>query len=171
MFLKPTDGFEFSLFSTASKKIKIEEPGGGNELEIPTFANVDNKRPDSYYLVDDSDTTRRRQLEASAISGEDLLAQASTPWPGMAMPWKVIHIPSKQPPTKRNKPSKKRREILRQRLEKKQKITQATSSFKNGKIFNWRFYRKQDWTAPKQKSNAKTQYDQVHKLPKHVKNF
>ncbi|KAK9387373.1 hypothetical protein V1515DRAFT_615691 [Lipomyces mesembrius] len=156
------DEFEFSLFSTATKIVRIEDA----PIEGPDFAQaapvaplvVSNKRPDEYYFVNDkscpftfiySDEARIQRIQSCAISGEDIIAQSTIPWPGMQMPWRVIHIPSPTSATKRKKSSKKRRLILKQQTERQQSAPVKTTPFKNNDMRNWKFYNIKTKPKPK----------------------
>ncbi|KAK9359244.1 hypothetical protein V1504DRAFT_441469 [Lipomyces starkeyi] len=168
------DEFEFSLFSTATKIVRIEDA----PIEGPDFAQpapvaplvVSNKRPDSYYVVNDKyvpsvhtiakigncqftgkyrDEARIQRIQSCAISGEDIIAQSTIPWPGMQMPWRVIHIPSATTATKRKKPSKKRRLIIKRQLERRQSAPVKTTPFKNNDMRNWKFYNFKTRPKPK----------------------
>ncbi|KAK9366570.1 hypothetical protein V1509DRAFT_673295 [Lipomyces kononenkoae] len=141
---KILDEFEFNLFSTPTKIVRIEEtpigPPESAKAEPVAPLVVHNKRPDSYYYSDHKDESRRQQVASCAISGEDIISQSATAWPGMQMPWRVIHIPLPTTTTKRKKASKKRRMILKQRAERRQSESVKTTPFKNNDIRNWRFY-------------------------------
>ncbi|KAK7208149.1 hypothetical protein BZA70DRAFT_37842 [Myxozyma melibiosi] len=147
------DEFEFSLFSTATSVVKIDEPEPQTSIlatgleDIPQApAVVDNKRPASYYFTDDSDETRKRQIESCAISGQDILTQSTQPWPGMNKPWRVIHLPLNPPrliSKAKAKPSKKRRALLKAQAEKRAERAESAKGFKDGKLRNWKFY---DWS-------------------------
>ncbi|KAJ8100765.1 hypothetical protein POJ06DRAFT_268344 [Lipomyces tetrasporus] len=138
------DEFEFSLFSTEAKVVKIEDA----PIEAPDSAQaepvaplvVTNKRPDSYYFVNDSDDARIQRIQSCAISGDDIIAQATMPWPGMQRPWRVMHIPAPSAATKRKKPSKKRRMILKQRAERRIAAAAGATPFKKNDTRNWIFY-------------------------------
>ncbi|KAK9245124.1 hypothetical protein V1506DRAFT_459783 [Lipomyces tetrasporus] len=153
------DEFEFSLFSTEAKVVKIEEA----PIEAPDSAQaepvaplvVTNKRPDSYYFVNDryvspvqaialmrkkNDDARIQRIQSCAISGDDIIAQATMPWPGMQRPWRVMHIPAPSAATKRKKPSKKRRMILKQRAERRIAAAAGATPFKRNDTRNWIFY-------------------------------
>ncbi|KAK9430851.1 hypothetical protein V1505DRAFT_406044 [Lipomyces doorenjongii] len=168
------DEFEFSLFSTATKIVRIEDAA----IEGPDFAQaapvaplvVSQKRPDEYYFVNDkyvasvhtianirncqftgiySDEARIQRIQSCAVSGEDIIAQSTVPWPGMQRPWRVIHIPSPTTATKRKKSSKKRRLILKQQTERRQSAPVRTTPFKNNDMRNWKFYNIKTRPKPK----------------------
>ncbi|KAK9374247.1 uncharacterized protein V1513DRAFT_459017 [Lipomyces chichibuensis] len=168
------DEFEFSLFSSATKIVRIEDA----PTEGPDFAQaapvallgVSNKRPDSYYFVNDKhlrDEARIQRIQSCAISGEDIIAQSTIPWPGMQMPWRVIHIPSPTTTTKRKKSSKKRRLILKQRTERRQSGAVKTTPFKNNDMRNWRFYNIKTRPKPKfekRSGKVKEKHQKPHKI-------
>ncbi|KAK9486201.1 hypothetical protein V1527DRAFT_464105 [Lipomyces starkeyi] len=147
------DEFEFSLFSTATKIVRIEDaPIEGPDSAQPALVAplvVSNKRPDSYYVVNDKDEARIQRIQSCAISGEDIIAQSTIPWPGMQMPWRVIHIPSATTATKRKKPSKKRRLIIKRQIERRQSAPVKTTPFKNNDMRNWKFYNFKTRPKPK----------------------
>ncbi|KAK9234992.1 hypothetical protein V1525DRAFT_428133 [Lipomyces kononenkoae] len=165
------DEFEFNLFSTSTKAVKIEDtpirPAEPTATEPVAPLVVNNKRPDSYYYRDDKyvsfhtnskkiciyiicrDEVRLQRVSSCAVSGEDIISQSTTSWPGMQMPWRVIHLPLPTTATKSKKPSKKRRLILKKRAERRQSEPVKTRPFKNNDIRNWRFYNTQQTPKPK----------------------
>ncbi|KAK9378771.1 uncharacterized protein V2V93DRAFT_375006 [Kockiozyma suomiensis] len=147
------DEFEFSLFSTSTSIVKIQESEPQASIletgleDIPRAPTVViNKRPDSYYLVDDQDKIRKQQIASSAISGSEILLQSKIPWPAMSQPWRVLHLPllPTSPKSKaKSKPSKKRRLLLKEQTAKRLDRASASKTFKDGKLRNWKYY---DWS-------------------------
>ncbi|KAK9324905.1 hypothetical protein V1517DRAFT_351020 [Lipomyces orientalis] len=176
------DEFEFSLFSTEAKVVKIEDAPleGPDSAQAEPFAplGVANKRPDSYYFVNDryvspvqaialDDDARIQRIQSCAISGDDIIAQATILWPGMQQPWRVMHIPAPSAATKRKKPSKKRRMILKQRAEKRMAAAADGTPFKNNDMRNWKFYNFQRVPKPtlkKPRGAAKEKRNKPYKL-------
>ncbi|KAK9467995.1 hypothetical protein V1512DRAFT_260529 [Lipomyces arxii] len=132
--------FSFSLFSTSTNvKVEAPPPPEAPEAAAPIF--VDNKRPKSYYVVDPSDTIRLAQIQECSISGEDIISQSKMSWPGMRMPWRVIHIPLNSPdekPKRHTKPSKKRRLLLKKRQQTRP--AGKSTPFKDNDLRNWKYY-------------------------------
>ncbi|KIV83455.1 hypothetical protein PV11_05478 [Exophiala sideris] len=119
-------------------------PPPTDPTETPTLdqANfIRPNRPDSYYftsaLAPESTQTLKSQYATAALSTTDVLSLAtSTKWPGTALPWRCIHVKLTKPTnpsqgrdrksvtqqldsstdSRRSRPSKKRRILLRKRL-------------------------------------------------------
>lgn len=130
-------GYEFNLFSTASAggsggpgKVILED-----ENETLGDGAFVRPRPLSYYAPMPS-TKEKEQYSYAAVTADDILQWSSQPSWGMAMPWKVISISAsrKAKPghksfkvlmentdeaTKRTRPGKKKRILLRQRQKTK----------------------------------------------------
>ncbi|KAI9859109.1 MAG: hypothetical protein M1830_006319, partial [Pleopsidium flavum] len=140
-------GFDFRLFSTpnttraptkddkaTTQRIIIRSPTPSLN-STPGF--LIPSRPKEYYFADSPSTTRRKEFEHVALTGEDVLKLAR---PGCTLPWRVLTLclpprPSLHPkpnpispkeqtlhpphsnPTlkKRPRPNKKRRLTIRQR--------------------------------------------------------
>jgi Fungal protein of unknown function (DUF2011) len=80
---------EFRLFSgpkAAPTKIKFKSPEASDR---PPGFIVPN-RPLSYYFHGELAGTQKTELQACAVSGEDIVNLSSSPWPGCHLPWRVI---------------------------------------------------------------------------------
>ncbi len=136
--------FEFRLFSApkasatgrddaataprAQTKVNIRSP-------TPTTPSdgrfINPYRPWTYYFASEPSVDT---LAAVAVSGSDILERSHDPWPGTALAWRVVHLPSSKPKVadlsdaarvslktpapaskRKLKPSKKRRILLRTR--------------------------------------------------------
>ena len=52
-------------------------------------------RAQSYYFTSSTDPKRREEYAETAVAGTEVLSRAQrTKWPGTALPWRVIHLPS-----------------------------------------------------------------------------
>lgn len=87
---------DFRLFAAASArqqepaKIRLRSP-------TPTNAQPGFIRPSrdiSYYLADSLTSSQYSRVAAVAVTGEQVLARAYTPWPGSTYPWKVLLLPA-----------------------------------------------------------------------------
>ncbi|KAK7626089.1 hypothetical protein IWX49DRAFT_494112, partial [Phyllosticta citricarpa] len=90
---------EFRLFAGPTKsgggdagptaqKIRINSP----DLENAEGGFVKPNRPDSYYFTGVPSEELRRQLESTAVTGDQVTRWARQKWPGRALPWKVQTI-------------------------------------------------------------------------------
>lgn len=147
------EGFAFNLFrpqSTQINVVKIRSPSVISDAE----PGLSVTRPLSYYLTDRSTKhLRTQQLEAfatSAVSTEELQQIAQRCWPGTATPWRVIHLPAHKGqiivhsavtsnakteqhpdatnPSRRARVSKKRRDLLRSKATKRQRLIDETKT-------------------------------------------
>jgi len=76
----------------SAQKIRIRSPS----VDAGTIGFLQPSRPRSYYFTDASSEELRTTYEASALSGKQILELSTSPWPGSAYGWKVLHIPSAQ---------------------------------------------------------------------------
>lgn len=133
------EGLEFQLFA-APKTAGDAKHGPSGEvhrirLRSPSLdpERVGFIRPDrrrEYYFAT---PLSANELESAALSGEQILARARAPWPGMAYAWKVLRVPASGVPRetrldafrgltgdveakKRTRPGKKCRVKRRKRL-------------------------------------------------------
>ncbi|TID19891.1 Efflux pump [Venturia nashicola] len=90
-----SEELEFRLFarpSTSTEKtttrIRIESPSRDNR----PAGLVHPERPREHYFRDGLSPEAERRLKITAVSGEDVLAQSHTKWPGCSLPWRVTTI-------------------------------------------------------------------------------
>lgn len=106
---------DFPLFSSAPTRLRLRSESPPPDLWGAAVAA--QSRPPSHYTAAPLPPT---ELEV-AVSGEDILANASTPYAGCKQPWKVTHItldaPIEEPTERRKRPGKKKR--IQQRIKKK----------------------------------------------------
>lgn len=76
----------------AAQKIRIRSPS----LDPATFGFTQPGRPSSYYLAGPLSEKAKAEVEASALSGKQILELSTLPRPGCAYEWKVLHIPAAQ---------------------------------------------------------------------------
>jgi hypothetical protein len=76
----------------SAQRIRIRSPSA----DATTRGFLQPSRPRSYYLTDAPSEELRTTYEAAALSGEQILELSSSPWPGSAYGWRVLHIPSSQ---------------------------------------------------------------------------
>lgn len=76
----------------AAQKIRIRSPS----LDPATTGFTHPGRPANYYLAEPLNEKARSEIEASAISGKQVLERSTLPQPGCAYEWKVLHIPAAQ---------------------------------------------------------------------------
>jgi hypothetical protein len=76
----------------SAQKIRIRSPS----LDATTIGFLQPSRPRSFYFTEAPSVEQRRTYEASALSGAQILKLSTSPWPGSAYDWKVLHIPSSQ---------------------------------------------------------------------------
>lgn len=76
----------------AAQKIRIRSPS----LDPATTGFLHPGRPTSYYLAEPLSEKAKAEIEASAISGKQVLDLSTLPQPGCAYEWKVLHIPASQ---------------------------------------------------------------------------
>lgn len=130
----------------------------------PTLAEagIVRQRPDGYYFTSsappETQQTLKSQYAASAMSTADLIKLSQQPHQGMTMPWRVIHVAASRLVTpkgvsearieglpaarfaadedrRRARPSKKRRTLLRQRVEaRKQAMKSAEEQAKAAEL-------------------------------------
>ncbi|KAM3423248.1 hypothetical protein BST61_g693 [Cercospora zeina] len=135
------DGLEFQLFAPAAGKTENTSGIAKIRLDSPDLANaepslVNPNRDPRYYFTSTPSPEEQQNFEAAAMSGQDIIAQSRNSWPGMAYPWKVLHLsktkkqqkvlaPSdalfaklveSQGVQKRTRPGKKARVAVRMRL-------------------------------------------------------
>lgn len=85
--------YEFRLFGAAGNsksKIRLDSPSLPNAE--PGF--IQPKRNLGYYFTAPLSTSDIERIQSTALTGDEVLAQARRPWPGCACPWKVLHLPS-----------------------------------------------------------------------------
>ncbi|GIZ46118.1 hypothetical protein CKM354_000925700 [Cercospora kikuchii] len=92
------DGLEFQLFAPAAGKGEKASGIAKIRLDSPDLANAEpgllNPNRDlRYYFTSAPGPEEQQNFEAAAMSGQDILNQSRRSWPGMAYPWKVLHVP------------------------------------------------------------------------------
>lgn len=147
-------GFEFRLFSNDTAKspqrivLKLENDEDGDG----TF--VRKERDKSYYFSTPALGDMKAGIESMAVSGETILSWRNTRARGLEVPWRVktirAHNSSKQKPqdsitkaaivvedrdknSKKCKPNKKRRLVLREKQRKKDKAEEERRKRNEGK--------------------------------------
>ncbi|KAH8821430.1 hypothetical protein F5884DRAFT_86700 [Xylogone sp. PMI_703] len=133
------EAFEFRLFSTVKREV-----GEGKFTPIQKIVLKDEEvlgdggfvrtRDASFYIQEKATGDRKRQIDAMAVSGEDILRGTEKRYFGWEVPWRVtvIRTSTKNPDLslkdqgiqsavegKKKKPGKKRRILLRVRTKKK----------------------------------------------------
>jgi hypothetical protein len=89
------DQMEFQLFATSkpeaptTTKIRLRSPTP--QSTEPGFINPE--RDKNYYFATPLDPSQKEHLIHSAVSGDEILSRSHAPHPGMAYPWKVLHLP------------------------------------------------------------------------------
>ncbi|KAF2811995.1 uncharacterized protein BDZ99DRAFT_285005 [Mytilinidion resinicola] len=87
---------EFRLFAPTAPHESTDAPTQRIRIDSPDRTGKEGfvipERPPEYYFVAEADEARRAQLNATAISGEEVLERAKTKWPGCEMPWRVTEI-------------------------------------------------------------------------------
>ncbi|KAF2491433.1 hypothetical protein BU16DRAFT_529957 [Lophium mytilinum] len=90
---------EFHLFAPTAAQESNDAPPHRIRIGSPDRNGKEGfvvpERPPEYYFATEADDTRRAQLNAAAISGEEVLERAKIPWPGFEMPWRVTKISSR----------------------------------------------------------------------------
>lgn len=76
----------------AAQKIRIRSPS----LDPTTIGFLQPDRPKEYHLTEPLNEEARAEIEASALSGKQVLALSTLPRPGCAYEWRVLHIPASQ---------------------------------------------------------------------------
>ena len=76
----------------SAQKIRIRSPS----VDAATIGFLRPSRPRSFYFTDAPSKELRTTYEASALSGKQILELSTSPWPGSAYSWKVMHIHSSQ---------------------------------------------------------------------------
>jgi hypothetical protein len=89
---KPSAATAQSEPQPAAQKIRIRSPS----LDPATTGFLHPDRPTTYYLAEPLSEKMRSEIEASAISGKQVLELSTLPQPGCAYEWKVLHIPEAQ---------------------------------------------------------------------------
>ncbi|KAK5013528.1 hypothetical protein LTR60_003822, partial [Cryomyces antarcticus] len=86
---------EFRLFASTFKtaqaptqKIRLRSPS----LDAGGPGFIQPHRTRAYYFTDSVSPERQTEYQRVAVSGQDVLARAQSPWPGCAYPWKVHTI-------------------------------------------------------------------------------
>lgn len=92
------DGLEFQLFAPSAGKTENTSGIAKIRLDSPDLANaepglVNPNRDPRYYFTSTPSPEEQQNFEAAAMSGQDILNQSRRSWPGMACPWKVLHLP------------------------------------------------------------------------------
>ncbi|KAK8191056.1 hypothetical protein IWZ00DRAFT_267256 [Phyllosticta capitalensis] len=77
-----TDG---AAAASAPQKIRIKSP----DLESGDGGFINPERPRSYYFSGEPNEELRLQLDAAAVTGDQVMSWALQKWPGCALPWKV----------------------------------------------------------------------------------
>ncbi|KAF1961231.1 hypothetical protein CC80DRAFT_500530 [Byssothecium circinans] len=86
------DEVELILFAAPanthqSHKIRLSSPDA-TTAEPGLFL----KKPSSCYFADELTSEKETKYSAAALTGEEVMDMAKTPWPGCALPWKVHTI-------------------------------------------------------------------------------
>lgn len=89
---KPTTATTQTEPQPVAQKIRIRSPS----LDPATFGFTHPGRPTTFYLAEPLGGTAKAEIEASAISGKQVLELSTLPQPGCAYEWKVLHIPTAQ---------------------------------------------------------------------------
>jgi hypothetical protein len=76
----------------AAQKIRIRSPS----LDPATIGFSQPHRPINFHLAEPLSEKARAEIEASALSGKQVLQLSALPHPGCAYEWKVLHIPASQ---------------------------------------------------------------------------
>lgn len=96
----PTKSTADSTQSHTVQKINLRSPTPENKE--PGFVQPNRDR--SYYIADYSRPgISGASLSATAISGEQVKQLSCLPWPGVAYPWKVLHLPAASGPSRSDK--------------------------------------------------------------------
>lgn len=74
----------------AAQKIRLRSPS----LDPATIGFMRSERSKSYYLAEPLSEEARSAIEASALSGKQILEMSQIPQPGCAYDWRVLHIPA-----------------------------------------------------------------------------
>ncbi|KAL9115275.1 MAG: hypothetical protein Q9187_007348 [Circinaria calcarea] len=91
--------FAFRLFSRSASKPSGSANNGNTPSRIdirspsppvgePGF--IHPRRPDSYYFTGEADRVTMERFHASAVCGQDVLAELQRRWRGNELPWRVI---------------------------------------------------------------------------------
>ena len=83
---------ELVLFAGPSKtaesqKIRLSSPDAE-----PREPGLLVKKPRSYYFADEVTSETEEQLQAIAVTGAQVREMSQIPWPGCALPWKVLKL-------------------------------------------------------------------------------
>lgn len=127
LFAAPKDAKPSQATETA-QKVRLRSPS----IDHTTAGFIRPTRDPKYYFAQTLSTTDQENLRASALTGEDVVAQANRPWPGSAYPWKVLKLPlsaecsSLRDPTNNIATSAEKIEAKRTRPGKKYRIKLRT---------------------------------------------
>lgn len=116
----------FSLFAGSAPQhvVVVEEPQDGTDVvEQQNIVYIAPERPQSYYKYDPSESEKQSIVQA-AVSGDAVLSQASVPYEGLRMPWRVLdytQLAQQQEKEilhekKRRRPGKKTRDARKKRM-------------------------------------------------------
>lgn len=91
------DELEFQLFAAPTKatetgdthKIRLKSPS----LDPERTGFLRRHRSQDYYFTSPLTKKEKRQLQSVALQGDQVLKNATSPWPGSAYAWKVLHLP------------------------------------------------------------------------------
>ena len=136
------DEYDFRLFG-AAKGVDSEQRNDGLHkirLSSPSISKADAglvhpERNRGYYFTKPLSDVEVKKFRSSALTGEQVRAQAYGPWPGCSYSWKVLHLPlsnvqksirnqelqpfrgliNEDPPAERKRPGKKYRIKLRRK--------------------------------------------------------
>ena len=146
------EGLEFQLFAAPKKSggdLKAYAPAETHRIRLRSPSLDPEKvgfvrphRYQGYYFARELTAEEKNQMENAAVTGRQVLSHATSPWPGTAYPWKILHLPSSRsakalpsqlhiprlgdpsPAKKRTRPGKKYRIKIRKKaaaaLEKKE---------------------------------------------------
>ena len=89
---KPTTATAQTEQQPAAQKIRIRSPS----LDPATIGFIHPRRPQSFYLAEPLSEKAKAEIEASAISGKQVLELSTLPQPGCAYEWKVLYVPASQ---------------------------------------------------------------------------
>lgn len=96
------EGLDFQLFAAPKTggEAKTAKPGETHKIRLRSPSLDPEKvgfvrphRDQSYYFADTLSEAEKQRLEGAALTGSQILARATSSWPGSTYDWKVLALP------------------------------------------------------------------------------
>ena len=110
---------DFRMFATSNQADESTSLKLGQKIRLRS-RSVDNnnagfiqpQRDRGYYFAETTSATKRQQLEAAAVTGQNIIARSQSSRPGSTYVWKILHLP----PSSVREPLRKQQSLVFSKL-------------------------------------------------------